>query len=101
MKRYLPPVAACLCLVCVGCSAADPYDRPGMWQPEGDNASNIAAMAERPFDLIRGRGESTPQIFEGRDAVQRLWQDRARPLSSQAPSSGQAATSSSSGKDTN
>ena len=63
-----------------GCSGADPYTRPGMWQPEGVNSSNIAAMVERPSDLVRGRADRSTEIFAARDAVQRVWEDRARPL---------------------
>ncbi len=51
-----------------------------MWQPEGVNAGNIAAMAVDPHDLIRGQGTSGPGWKTGADAVDRLWQGKPRPL---------------------
>jgi type IV pilus biogenesis protein CpaD/CtpE len=73
-------VAAALILLLSGCAAVDPYRRPGMWQPEGANAANMAAMVERPFDLLRGRKDRTARTHHARDAVERLWEERQRPL---------------------
>lgn len=67
-----------------GCAETDPYRRSGMWQPEGANAANIAAMVERPSDLIRGRSDRMPETRQGRDAIERLWDDRQRSLRGQA-----------------
>ena len=51
----------------------DPYKREGMWRPEGINAGNIAAQLADPRDLVRGRGDSTPQIKQATRAVNRIW----------------------------
>jgi type IV pilus biogenesis protein CpaD/CtpE len=72
------PILGLALLLMAGCAETDPYRRPGMWQPEGANAANIAAMVERPSDLVRGRSDRTPEIRQGRDAVERLWDDRQR-----------------------
>ena len=51
----------CLSLLALaGCAESDPYRRPGMWQPEGANAANMAAMVERKSDLVHGRGDPVP-----------------------------------------
>jgi type IV pilus biogenesis protein CpaD/CtpE len=62
------------------CAETDPYRRSGMWQPEGANAANIAAMVERPSDLVGGRNDRAPETRQARDAVERLWEDRQRTL---------------------
>ena len=41
-----------------GCQQLDPLTRPYSWQPSNVNASNIATMAVRPADLMRGRHAS-------------------------------------------
>ena len=41
-----------------GCQQLDPLTRPYSWQPSNVNASNIAVMAVRPADLMRGRHAS-------------------------------------------
>lgn len=72
--RFLILLAGCL----TGCAQADPYRRQGMWQPEGANAANIAAMVQRPADLLHGRADATWQTHRAADAVDRLWTDRER-----------------------
>ena len=100
MKSWCTPIAIVLSLACSGCTAGpDPYDRPGMWRPQGANAGNIAAMVERPSDLVRGRGERSTERFTGQDAVLRYWQDRARPLPNSSSSSTSVSTAAN-GKDT-
>lgn len=61
-----------------GCAETDPYSRPDMWQPQGANAANLAAMVEHPSDLVRGRSDRAALTREPRDAVERLWEDRER-----------------------
>ncbi|GAC1340316.1 MAG: hypothetical protein NVSMB18_10110 [Acetobacteraceae bacterium] len=71
-----------LVLCAGGCAANDPYRASDRWQPTGANAGNLAAMAATPRDLVAGRsrrsGSGRPEI----DAVERLWDGRARPLAS-------------------
>jgi hypothetical protein len=57
----------------------DPYKREGMWRPEGVNAANIAAQLAEPRDLVRGRGDSGPQIKQAATAVTRVWGGAAAP----------------------
>jgi len=82
MKNLSPGVVAiCLALGLVtGCAQTDPYQRPGMWQPEGVNAGNIAAEVQDPRDLIHGHAEPGPEWKTGTAAVNRLWDDKAKPL---------------------
>jgi type IV pilus biogenesis protein CpaD/CtpE len=63
-----------------GCAETDPYQRPGLWQPEGVNAGNIATMAQDPRDLIRGHATPGPEWRSGAAAVDRWWNDKAKPL---------------------
>lgn len=63
-----------------GCSTVDPYLRPGMWQPDGVNAGNIAAMVADPRDMIRAQHPPAAAWKTGAAAVDRLWQDKAKPL---------------------
>lgn len=86
---------ALLALALASCEANDPYRASDLWQPAGANAGNLAAMAARPRDLVVGRGG---RLTDGRlsaDAVDRVWQDRAKPLT---PATGSTATTSNSGK---
>lgn len=55
-----------------GCAESDPYRRAGMWHPSGANAANIAAMASRPADLVRGRDTAHANGQEAVSAVQRM-----------------------------
>lgn len=77
------------CLLLSGCDAThaanqiDPYKREGMWRPEGVNAGNIAAQLADPRDLVRGRGDSGPQVKQAANAVTRIWAASVGPA--QAP----------------
>ncbi|HVC61990.1 MAG TPA: hypothetical protein VND19_16715 [Acetobacteraceae bacterium] len=44
------------------------------------NTANIAAELQHPNDLVRGRAASGPQWKSSADAVDRLWQDKVKPL---------------------
>lgn len=89
---------ALLAAFVAGCAEADPYRRHGMWQPEGANSANIAAMVQNPADLLRGRAERSAETHRAADAVERLWSDRERPFPGRgAPSSVLPAVSGSEG----
>ncbi len=82
----LPCAAICLALALLaGCARIDPYQRPGMWHPDDVNAGNIATMAQDPRDLSRGRADQGPEWKTGAEAVDRIWQDKPRPLLSATP----------------
>lgn len=70
-----------------GCAQTDPYLRPGVWQPIGSNTLNLAAMVERPSDLIRGRGTAGTPGVEAAPAVARFWAGRPARLPNTATSS--------------
>ena len=82
IRQLLVLVAALV----AGCAEADPYRREGMWQPEGANQANIAAMVQRPADLRHGRSDSIRETRRAVDAVERLWSDRERPFPGRATS---------------
>ena len=86
-------------ILLAGCAETDPYSRPGMWQPEGANGANLAAMVERPSDLVRGRSDRTAITRESRDAVERLWGDRVRPFHGQTRTSISATGTANAGKE--
>jgi type IV pilus biogenesis protein CpaD/CtpE len=69
-----------LALLVAGCADTDPYRRTDVWYPSGSNAGNIAAMAARPGDLISGRGRDGADARVAAGAVDRVWQDRTKPL---------------------
>lgn len=80
-----------------GCDAVDPYRRAGMWQPTGANTLNLAAMVERPGDLVRGRGTRGTPGVEAAPAVSRYWAARAAPLPSTTSQGTVAVTTNTSG----
>jgi type IV pilus biogenesis protein CpaD/CtpE len=69
-----------LLMVLAGCSQVDPYTRDGMWQPNGANSLNLAAMVSDPRDLLRGHGETGAQPVQSAMAVDRLLTNTAKPL---------------------
>jgi type IV pilus biogenesis protein CpaD/CtpE len=71
-------------LLLAGCEDADPYRRTDVWYPTGANAGNIAAMVANPHDLILGRGANQADARQAATAVDRVWQDRTKPLHSAA-----------------
>ena len=71
---------AFLVLLLAGCANLDPYRRADVWSPTGGNAGNIAAMAADPHDLIVGRSENGKDAYEAVGAVDRVWQDKTKPL---------------------
>ena len=56
--RLLPLL---LLAVTAGCSAFDPYRREGTWRPNGANEQNLAVMAVRPAERVRGTGAEGAQ----------------------------------------
>lgn len=62
-----------------GC-ALDPYNRPGVWRPAATNETNLRAMVADPRDLQQGVGEPGANGALAAAAVQRLMEDRVRPL---------------------
>jgi type IV pilus biogenesis protein CpaD/CtpE len=88
MTRISP---ALLVLLVAGCANTDPYRRTDVWYPTGSNTGNIAAMAARPGDLILGRSGKAGDARQAVGAIDRVWQDRRKPLLPAAASPGSAA----------
>ena len=63
-----------------GCDATDPYKREGMWHPMGANATNFAMQVARPSDLLIGRGSAGSDGDTAAQAVDRLRQNKVKPL---------------------
>lgn len=68
-------------LTLAGC-AVDPYTRDGVWRPSAVNDTNLRAMVADPRDLQQGVGEPGANGALAAAAVQRLLEDRVRPLPS-------------------
>jgi len=69
-----------LLLLPAACAELDPFQRAGVWRPTAANDANLRAMVERPDDLAEGRGETNAAGFGAAAAVDRLRNDRIRPL---------------------
>lgn len=67
------------CLVLAGCGPDD-FSRPGTWQATGINDANLRAMLADPRHAVGGVGAATDRGEPGVAAIERLNQDRRRPL---------------------
>ena len=80
-QRLLPLISATAGLLLVaGCAMTDPYQRPGMWRPMGSNEANFELQVARAADLVQGRGTTDTDGDAAAAAVDRLRQDKSRPL---------------------
>jgi type IV pilus biogenesis protein CpaD/CtpE len=66
-------------LFLVGCDAADPYLRDGVWRPNGANEADLRAMVASPSDLVRGVA-SHGDGQQAAAALDRYRNDKVRPL---------------------
>lgn len=66
-------------LLLPGCST-DPIDRPGTWHATGLNDRNLRAMLADPAHAERGVGTMEGRGDTAAAAVQRLRDDKLRPL---------------------
>jgi len=71
---------ALLVVSVAGCASSDPYRRTDVWSPTGSNAGNIAAMVAEPNDLLHGRSDNTGDSQQAAAAIDRVRQDRTKPL---------------------
>jgi type IV pilus biogenesis protein CpaD/CtpE len=69
-----------LVLVLAGCDATDPYLRQGTWRPNDANEANLRAMVVSPSDLVRGVSSSEGNGRQAAAALDRLRNDKPRPL---------------------
>lgn len=74
-------------LLCAGCADTDPYEKQGIWHPEGTNENNLRAMIAVPSDLVQGVGDGHGNSRQAVMAIERLRQDKVKDL----PASGIAA----------
>ena len=63
-----------------GCAAMDPYRREGDWRPNNANDDNLRAMVASPSDLVRGVGAEGGDGRQAAAALDRLRNDKLRPL---------------------
>jgi hypothetical protein len=75
-----------LLLLSTGCAATDPYEREGVWHPNGSNETDLRAMVAMPSDLVQGVGDGHGNSQQAEAAVERLRTDKVKPL----PASGVA-----------
>ncbi|WPB83915.1 hypothetical protein [Sediminicoccus rosea] len=72
-------LAALLCLALPACAPTD-FDRPYTWHATGVNDVNLRAMLADPRHAVSGVAAATDRARPGVDAIQRLNEDRRRPL---------------------
>ncbi len=78
--RAVPLIAA---VALAGCALdADPFQAPGTWRATGDNDHNLRLMVADPGDLARGHGAATSRGAASSAAIQRLRDDKLKPLPS-------------------
>jgi hypothetical protein len=82
--------------LCSGCDATDPYQRAGLWQPDGAVQGDIAAMVANPHDLVAGQGPASPAQY-GPDGVLPLWNGNPKALLTNSDTGGGAAASAAGG----
>ena len=69
-------------LLVSGCSydLSDPYQRPGTYNPTGDNDANLRAMVANPRDLIEGAPLGLAGGAEAAPPVARMLAGKRYPL---------------------
>jgi type IV pilus biogenesis protein CpaD/CtpE len=70
----------------------DPYTKPYAWHPTGAPTANLAAQLANPHDLVVGRGTNEGDSKEAAGAIERVWQDRPKPIVSSNSGGGSAAS---------
>jgi type IV pilus biogenesis protein CpaD/CtpE len=79
-------------IVLSGCDASnnylDPYQKPYAWHPTGAPTANLAAQLVDPRDLAMGRGAAEGDAKEATMAIDRIWQDKGKPLAAAGDSGG-------------
>jgi hypothetical protein len=94
MPAMMRPTALLLLLLVVaGCDQLDPYQRAGMWRPNGANDADLRAMVAVPADLVMARPAAPANGGLAVEALDRLRQDRVRPLPDSAVAQVQPITS--------
>lgn len=63
-----------------GCALTDPYEKPGNWRPMDANALNLELQVAHPTDLAQGRGTEDSDGASAALAIDRLRQDKVKPL---------------------
>ena len=84
-------------LLLSGCGNLDPYLRDNVWKPTGANAGNLAAMVANPNDLIAGRHTAVTNTRASTIAIQHVWDDQPKSLSSGGSGGGSASSGSGGG----
>jgi type IV pilus biogenesis protein CpaD/CtpE len=67
-------------LALAGCAETDPYEREGVWRPNGANDANLRAMVANPADLARGVGDGRGNSQQAEAAIERLRADKVKAL---------------------
>jgi hypothetical protein len=67
-------------LLLAACAITDPYEREGLWRPNGANDINLRAMVVSPSDLARGVGSLDGDGQQAAAALDRQRLDKLRKL---------------------
>ncbi len=73
-------IALTLLLAAAGCDRTDPYQREGVWRPNGANDINLRAMVMVPSDLAVATPPARDDGGMAAAAVARLRLDNVHPL---------------------
>ena len=82
-RRHMGRVAAATTLLAglAGCGPQyDPLTREGLWHPNHANRANLVMQVANPADLVRGTGATTSDGQLAAAAVDRLRNDKLKPL---------------------
>ena len=81
MKPLLPLAIVALAGL-AGCAMTDPYQRQGVWRPQGSNEMNFELQVARAADLVQGRGSDETDADMVALAIDRMKRDKLKPLPS-------------------
>src|SRR5262249_23137904 len=76
----LRAISLFLLIVPGGCNQIDPYQRDGVWRPNGANEANLRAMVTVPSDLAVATRANPTDGELAAAALSRLHHDNVRPL---------------------
>lgn len=79
MKPLLPFAILALAGL-TGCAMTDPYQRQGVWRPQGSNEMNFELQVARAADLVQGRGSDETDADMVALAIDRMKRDKVKPL---------------------
>lgn len=69
-------------------ACGDPFDQPGTWRPAGINQANLDIETADKADTVAGHGTPGSDALLDAAAVQRLYEDKTKPLRNESTTAG-------------